>query len=52
MPAYLEKEGFFGSKIVSVFPRNIAKKLSTIEATYLLKDSTTGELLALMDGIL
>ena len=52
MPAYLEKEGFFGTKIVSVFPRNIDKKLSTIQAAYLLNDPTTGELLALMDGIL
>jgi len=52
MPAYLEKEGFFGTKIVSVFPRNIEKKLSTIQAAYLLNDPTTGELLALMDGIL
>jgi ornithine cyclodeaminase/alanine dehydrogenase-like protein (mu-crystallin family) len=52
MPAYLEKEGFFGTKIVSVFPRNVEKKLSTIQAAYLLNDPTTGELLALMDGIL
>jgi alanine dehydrogenase len=52
MPAYLEKESFFGTKIVSVFPRNIEKKLSTIQAAYLLNDPTTGELLALMDGIL
>jgi alanine dehydrogenase len=52
MPAYLEKEGFFGTKIVSVFPRNIEKKLSTIQAAYLLNDPITGELLALMDGIL
>jgi alanine dehydrogenase len=52
MPSYLEKEGFFGTKIVSVFPRNIEKKLSTIQAAYLLNDPTTGELLSLMDGIL
>jgi ornithine cyclodeaminase/alanine dehydrogenase-like protein (mu-crystallin family) len=52
MPAYLEKESFFGTKIVSVFPKNIEKKLSTIQAAYLLNDPTTGELLALMDGIL
>jgi len=52
MPAYLEREGFFGTKIVSVFPRNVEKKLSTIQAAYLLNDPTTGELLALMDGIL
>jgi ornithine cyclodeaminase/alanine dehydrogenase-like protein (mu-crystallin family) len=52
MPAYLEREGFFGTKIVSVFPRNVEKKLSTLQAAYLLNDPTTGELLALMDGIL
>jgi len=52
MPAYLEREGFFGTKIVSVFPRNIEKKLSTIQAAYLLNDPTTGGMLALMDGIL
>jgi ornithine cyclodeaminase/alanine dehydrogenase-like protein (mu-crystallin family) len=52
MPACLEKEGFFGTKIVSVFPRNMEKKLSTLQAAYLLNDPTTGELLALMDGIL
>jgi alanine dehydrogenase len=52
MPAYLEKEGFFGTKIVSVFPKNVEKELSTIQAAYLLNDPTTGELLALMDGIL
>jgi len=52
MPAYLEREGFFGTKIVSVFPKNIERKLSTIQAAYLLNDPTTGELLALMDGIL
>jgi ornithine cyclodeaminase/alanine dehydrogenase len=52
MPAYLEKEGFFGTKVVSVFPRNIEKRLSTIQAAYLLNDPTTGELLAMMDGIL
>jgi alanine dehydrogenase len=52
MPASLEKEGVFGTKVVSVFPRNIERKLSTIQAAYLLNDPTTGELLALMDGIL
>ena len=52
MPAYLETGGVFGTKIVSVFPKNIEKKLSTIQAAYLLNDPTTGQLLALMDGIL
>jgi alanine dehydrogenase len=52
MPAYLEQEGFFGTKIVSVFPGNVKRALSTIQAAYLLNDPTTGEVLALMDGIL
>ena len=52
MPAYLEQEGFFGTKIASVFPGNRAGALSTIQAAYLLNDPTTGEVLALMDGIL
>ena len=52
MPAYLEKKDSFGTKIVSVFPRNVERKLSTIQAAYLLNDPATGELLALMDGIL
>ncbi len=51
MPAYLEKESAFGTKVISVFPGNLSRGLSTLQAGYLLNDSTTGEFLALMDGI-
>jgi ornithine cyclodeaminase/alanine dehydrogenase len=52
MPAYLEKENSFGTKIISVFPGNLSLGLSTLQSVYLLNDPTTGEVLALMDGIL
>ena len=52
MPAYLEKENAFGTKIISVFPRNFSQGLSTLQATYLLNDPMTGEFLSLMDGSL
>jgi len=52
MPAYLERENSFGTKIISVFPGNLSLGLSTLQAVYLLNDRTTGEFLALMDGIL
>lgn len=52
MPAFLEKENSFGTKIISVFPGNLSLGLSTLQAVYLLNDPTTGEFLALMDGIL
>jgi ornithine cyclodeaminase/alanine dehydrogenase-like protein (mu-crystallin family) len=52
MPAFLEKENSFGTKIISVFPGNLDLGLSTLQAVYLLNDPTTGEFLALMDGIL
>ena len=52
MPACVEKENSFGTKIVSIFPKNREVGLSTIYAVYLLNDPTTGQFLALMDGIL
>lgn len=52
MPACVEKENSFGTKIVSVFPKNRDVGLSTLYAVYLLNDPTTGQFLALMDGIL
>jgi alanine dehydrogenase len=51
MPAYVEKKNAFGTKEVSVFPRNPSRGLSTIQAVYMLNDPTTGEFLALMDGV-
>jgi ornithine cyclodeaminase/alanine dehydrogenase-like protein (mu-crystallin family) len=52
MPAYLEGEPSFGTKMISVFPGNLKYGLSTLQAIYILNDPRTGELLALMDGIL
>lgn len=52
MPAYLEKQNAFGAKMISVFRGNPARGLSTLQAAYMLNDPTTGQLLALMDGIL
>ena len=52
MPAYLEKENAFGTKMISIFPDNPSQGLSTLQAAYMLNDPTTGEFLALMDGIL
>lgn len=52
MPAYLHKENRFGIKIISVFPGNLMRGLSTLQAAYMLNDPMTGEFLALMDGII
>ena len=51
MPAFMKPGDVFGTKIVSVFPNNIDRGLSTIQGIYMLNDPTTGKLLALMDGI-
>ena len=51
MPAFMKPDNAFGTKIVSVFPNNVQRGLSTIQGVYMLNDPTTGELLALMDGI-
>jgi len=51
MPAFMKPGNVFGTKIVSVFPNNLQRGLSTIQGVYMLNDPTTGELLALMDGI-
>lgn len=51
MPAYMKSENAFGTKIVSVFPNNLQRGLSTIQGVYMLNDPATGELLAVMDGI-
>jgi len=49
MPAW-RASGFFGVKVVSVFPGNSARGLGSVAASYLLCDGTTGEHLALIDG--
>jgi alanine dehydrogenase len=55
MPAYVgSSEGSqqtgLGTKIVSVFERNAARRLPIVQAVYLLLDSQTGEPLSLMEG--
>jgi alanine dehydrogenase len=50
MPAYMPKHEALGTKLVTVFARNAAVGLPTHLAVIVLLDSTTGELLSLMDG--
>ena len=50
MPAYIPDAGALGTKLVTVFAANAARGLPTHLATIVLLDSTTGELLAIMDG--
>lgn len=53
MPAWTEasaRDGFIGTKIVSVFPDNAAKGKPSVVGVYLLFSGDTGEPLALMDG--
>jgi ornithine cyclodeaminase len=48
MPARVA--GDLGAKVVSVFPRNPARGLETVQGVLLLVDATTGQPLALMDA--
>jgi alanine dehydrogenase len=50
MPAYLPRVGSIGAKIVSVFPYNTGKGLSTIHAIVILCNAETGQPAAIMDG--
>jgi alanine dehydrogenase len=50
MPAFMPASGALGTKLVTVFGSNSAVGLPTHLATILLMDSSTGELLAVMDG--
>jgi len=54
MPAYLSsrsgEQAALGTKIVSVFERNPARGLDSIQGIFLLLDSETGAPLSLMDG--
>lgn len=52
MPAWTrEKAGaFLGTKIVTVFPGNLAKGLGSVAGTYLLMSGDTGEPLLAIDG--
>ena len=50
MPGYLEKMGSLSTKIVTVFEKNLEKKLPTIMATVILNSTETGAPLAIMEG--
>lgn len=50
MPAYLTALKQSGTKIVSVFPKNLSVGKPTIYAIYLLSDPSTGEILAILEG--
>lgn len=50
MPAFSEKLGLAGTKIVNVHPENPKKGLRTVMAVIILNDAKTGLTLAFMDG--
>lgn len=50
MPAFDRDQAILGAKLVSVFPANFSKGIPTHLAAISLYDTTTGELLAVMDG--
>ena len=50
MPAYVEGTGALGTKLVTVFHDNAAVGLPSHLAVIALLDSTTGQMLALLDG--
>ena len=49
MPAW-DGDGFYGVKIVNIYPGNAAKGLPGLHSTYVLHDARTGAPLALLDG--
>ncbi len=50
MPGYAAQANALGVKIVSVYPRNIEKGLTSVPATMMLVNHETGEVCGLMDG--
>lgn len=50
MPAYLQKTGALGAKMVTVFPQNPTQGLSAVQALVFLFDSSTGSPLAILEG--
>lgn len=50
MPGYAAQANALGVKIVSVYPKNIEKGLTSVPATMVLVNSQTGEVCSLMDG--
>ena len=49
MPAW-DADGFYGVKIVNIYPGNAVKGLPGLHSTYVLHDARTGAPLALLDG--
>jgi ornithine cyclodeaminase len=50
MPGYAAEAKALGVKIVSVYPKNIEKGLTSVPATMVLVNDETGEVCSLMDG--
>lgn len=50
MPGYAAETNALGVKIVSVYPKNIEKGLTSVPATMVLVNNETGEVCSLMDG--
>lgn len=50
MPGYAAEANALGIKIVSVYPKNIDKGLTSVPATMVLLNEKTGEVCSLMDG--
>ncbi|GAA0085905.1 ornithine cyclodeaminase family protein [Clostridium sp. CTA-7] len=50
MPGYAADTNALGVKIVSVYPKNIEKGLTSVPATMVLVNNETGEVCSLMDG--
>ncbi len=50
MPGYAAAANALGVKIVSVYPKNIEKGLTSVPATMVLVNNETGEVCSLMDG--
>lgn len=51
MPSFLERAALFGTKLLSVYPRNRQRQKPTINSVYILNDAVDGTFLAMMDGI-
>ncbi|MFW6160248.1 MAG: ornithine cyclodeaminase family protein [Acidobacteriota bacterium] len=50
MPAFIPSKKALGTKIISIFPGNLRKKLPTVQALIMIMDDETGIPIALMDG--
>ncbi len=50
MPGYAKSANALGVKIVSVYPKNIEKGITSVPSTMILVDDETGQVSSLMDG--